>query len=252
MASAVVEADKVISVAKLKTHGLTRYTGAVKNLYGTIVGLNKGQMHLRVQESSEFGQMLVDLYGVVKPVLSVVDGVVGMEGEGPRNGSPRQVGVIIAGASGFAVDAVGAAIIGLAPEQVPYLKAARGLGLIKDGLDWIDLRGLSLDEARVPGFRLGAVSLDSNLVPKWASTLLRNRLTARPVVNTETCIGCNICGQACPPQTIAMRDKKAVINDKNCIRCYCCHEMCPQGAITLKTGWLVGKLTGADRASHGK
>jgi uncharacterized protein (DUF362 family)/NAD-dependent dihydropyrimidine dehydrogenase PreA subunit len=241
LAEAVLRADAVISAAKLKTHALTRYTGAVKNLFGCIPGKLKPEMHLRMGEIEKFAGYLVDVYLTVNPVLSVVDGVVAMEGNGPRNGVPRKVGVLLAGMDGVAVDTVAASIIGIDPFSVPTILNAHQRGVGCGDLRSIEVIGASLNDARIHGFKTvaGSSSALKNL-PPFLKSLLREQLTAKPVINVQSCIGCAVCLEMCPANAITM-DKTAVISRHSCIRCYCCQELCPAGAITLSRRGL-GRL----------
>jgi uncharacterized protein (DUF362 family)/NAD-dependent dihydropyrimidine dehydrogenase PreA subunit len=241
IASAVIEADFVISAAKLKTHALMRYTGAVKNLYGCVPGRIKAQMHLRMEKTEAFAGMLVDLYASISPVLSVVDGIVAMEGNGPRSGTPRQVGVLIAGRDGVAVDAVACSVVGIDPFSVLTTRLAHERGIGCGDLKEIRIIGTALQDVRVSGFKTvsGSASTTKNLPPFWQK-LLREQLTARPHINSKDCTGCAICSEVCPAGAIVVPDK-ADIKYESCIRCYCCQEMCPQGVITLKKKGL-GRL----------
>jgi uncharacterized protein (DUF362 family)/NAD-dependent dihydropyrimidine dehydrogenase PreA subunit len=247
----VRQVEKVISVAKFKTHGLAFYTGAVKNLYGTVAGVEKAHFHLRYQSREEHAGLLVDLYHLIRPVLSLVDAVVGMEGAGPQNGSPRPVGLLLAGADGLAVDAVGASLMGLELGRFPLLQAAALVGERVD-LDRVEVVGVPLAEARVPGFVLPETAqegrapfrslFDLQRLPPGLRSWLRRQLTARPVVVPELCLGCGICRESCPAQAIAVNARRAAIADERCIRCYCCQEMCPQAAIALRHGPLARRV----------
>ena len=240
LAEAVVAADKVISLAKMKTHALTLYTGAVKNLYGTIVGMEKSRLHFTYQTPTEFARLLVDLYGAVRPVLSLVDGVVAMEGEGPRGGPLRRGNLLLAGDDAMAVDAVAATTMGLAPKMVPFLAEAAAQGLVSLDLSGIEMAGLTLEEARIPGFVLLPAPRKTNF-PRWLDDFARKHLTARPVIIPELCQACNICAKNCPAQAVHMERGHAVIDSSQCIRCYCCQEVCPQGAVKLRRS-LIGSL----------
>lgn len=241
LAEAVLRADAVISAAKLKTHALTRYTGAVKNLFGCMPGKLKPEMHLRMEEIDQFAGFLVDVYLTVNPVLSVVDGIVAMEGNGPRNGNPCKVGVLLAGKDGVAVDAVAASVIGIDPFSVPIILDAHQRKVGCGDLGSIEIIGTTLNEVRIRGFKTvpGSSSALKNL-PPFLKYLLRAQLTARPVVNVQSCKRCAVCRELCPAKAITM-EKAAVINRHNCIRCYCCQELCPEGSITLERRGL-GRL----------
>lgn len=245
LAEAVTQADKVISVGKFKTHGLAFYTGAVKNLYGTVAGLEKARFHLRYQTRDEHAGLLVDLYRLVKPVFSLIDAVVGMEGAGPQHGTPRQVGLLLAGVDGLAVDAVGAHLMGFDPQQVPLMRAAAAAGCGVD-LAKVEIVGVPLAEARVAGYALPETAGEgpADRVPPWLRRWGRRHLSARPTVVPELCLGCGICRESCPAGAITVANRRAAIADEKCIRCYCCQEMCPQAAIVLRHGPLARLLRG--------
>ncbi len=228
--------DKVISLAKMKTHTFMGMTGATKNLFGCIVGVQKAQFHLRTQQRRDFAGMLVDLALLVKPALSIVDGVTGMEGNGPRNGRPIQAGVILAGANPFAVDIVMAEMMGLNPAELPVASLSLELGLTP-ALDSIDLVGEAqhIRHQFIPPRSMQ--SLEDRL-PAWFAKGARSQLTARPMVQ-KNCIGCGRCVAHCPPQAMRLAGGVAQIDDAKCIRCYCCQELCPANAIQLQSGLLL-------------
>ena len=129
---AVLDADILVSLPKFKTHALTQITGAIKNMFGILVGGEKGRMHAVTGSYRNFAEALVDIYQIRLPDLVIMDAVVGMEGNGPSSGDLRQVGKIIASDDGVAVDAVMATMMGKRPEKIHMLKVAgqRGIGEI--------------------------------------------------------------------------------------------------------------------------
>lgn len=241
---AVIDADVIINVPKLKTHGLTSYTGGVKNLFGCIPGKNKAQFHLRMPNHLDFSAMLVDLYTLVKPQLILMDGVIGMEGAGPRNGKPRKIGALLASTSSVALDFVAASIIGMNPLDVPTTKAALSRGIDVHSSDDITIAGAALDGFIIKNFAHTSAFTSLSSMPRPLMSFLQNRLVAKPHIG-DKCIGCGICKESCPPQVIKLENKKAVISYDKCIRCYCCQELCPHDAIELKKGklgqWLFKK-----------
>jgi len=235
------EADVVIALPKLKTHGLTTVTGATKILFGLVPGLTKSGYHAKLADVNRFCDMLLDVVACVRPALFVMDGVLGMEGNGPSlGGSPRQVGVLLASQDGVAMDAVVCRIIGLAPDRLPLFRAAarRGWWPAK-----VTVAGPPVAEVAVPDFRLpdttqAAVRRDGR---GWLSQLAVHALTPRPLPQRDRCTACRTCVRICPQQAIAIVDRLAVVDDARCIRCYCCHEVCPEAAMGLEFSRL-GRL----------
>ena len=234
------EADAIINFAKLKTHGMMGYSGAVKNLFGTIPGTLKLEYHFSHPDAARFADMLVDLNEFWKCRLSFVDAVIGMEGNGPTAGVPRAVGVLLASPSPYALDAVAAALMGLDAGRVPTVQAAaaRGLGPADATLCEVDP---AVWDYRVPDFKLietGSVDEFQHLLPGWlgrlAGGLAPRLLTSRPAVKGGECIGCEKCKNVCPAHAITMKKKRPVIDRGACIRCFCCQEFCPVGAMKVK------------------
>ncbi|NOX45315.1 MAG: DUF362 domain-containing protein [Caldiserica bacterium] len=234
IAKAVLEADVVVDLPKLKTHALTRFTGAVKNLYGIIpAGLRK-RLHGDHPEPDEFCRVLVDILRVARPALTVMDAVVAMEGAGPANGTPRDLGLVIAGADAVAVDAVAQMIIGLDPLGVGTTRSAhaRGLG-IGDPAE-IEVVGEGIATVRPEGFRFPpAVGEFMGRLPPALIRWIVGHLQARPVVTRGRCVSCGACVRACPVGAVNLRGEAARIDRRSCIRCMCCHEACRYGAIEL-------------------
>lgn len=237
----VHEADFIIDLPKIKTHVMTGMSCAVKNLFGTIPGLQKAELHMRFPEKADFGEMLVDLCETVKPDLVIADGVLAMEGDGPAGGVPRALGLVLGGEDPYTLDLAVCRLMGLAPERVPYLAAAQARGLCPAALDETLLQGDVQAAAPVKDFRLpaagGADVSFAHKAPRFlrrAAPAVEQWLAPRPKIERSRCIGCGKCAEICPGHTIAVRDKKAHIDPKHCIRCFCCHEMCPVKAIAVK------------------
>ncbi|NLM96899.1 MAG: DUF362 domain-containing protein [Halanaerobiaceae bacterium] len=239
----VTDAELVINLAKLKTHGLTMMTGAVKNLFGTVPGLLKAEYHLKMPRLADFSEMLVELALCVNPVLNIVDGIWGMEGEGPSAGRIRQFSYLFAGSSAFAVDTVLAYFLGINPvNRAPVIDAARKRGLCSS-MEEIRLIG---DELIPPGdVEIPLPVENSNLIdrrlPEGVSRILEPLLKPRPVFLPEKCTGCRVCYQSCPPQAIRMNHQKAEVVLDECIRCFCCQELCKYQAVKIKRP-LLGKI----------
>lgn len=233
----VQEADVLISLPKLKTHGLTLFTGGIKNNFGCVTGLNKAKMHLRAQDPETFSQMLVDLLGIVRPELTVMDAVVGMEGNGPSNGTPRQVNAILASCDPVALDAAACKMIGIDPFMVPSTRLAHEQGMGTGDISHIDVSGEDMKDMQIEDFKLPSGTA-SFFRARGLMRFLRSMLVAKPELVRQQCKKCYICMEHCPSGAISKKEDYPSFDHKKCIRCYCCQELCPGNAIELKTPFL--------------
>lgn len=232
------EADVIINLPKLKTHGMTVLTGAVKNLFGCVPGKRKVQWHFNTGVNHDlFMRMLIELCGLLRPALTVMDAVVGMEGNGPGSGDPRRIGAVLAGTDPVAVDAVSARLVGVDPATLPLLRAAAAAGFGQPHAEEIDVLGDAVADLAVRGFRLPPRAHLEWKIPEWARRSLKNAFTTRPEIGAGACIQCGICQGHCPQGAIEARGDGLRIRYRDCIRCFCCQEFCPQGAITVGRGW---------------
>ncbi len=235
------DADAIISVCKMKTHALTKITGAVKNQYGCIFSGNKALGHAKYPNAKAFSQMLVDINNYLKPRLFIMDGIIAMEGNGPGSGDPTPMRVLLVSKDPVALDSVFARLVNLNPLLVPTIVAGekQGLGNSKySDISIITPDGeISADEAFSkygnPNFN---VDRKKREFWKLSSLFAKHRQPKhKPVANLDKCIGCGICQEACPVDGKAVHSghgKKAEYDYTKCIRCYCCQEMCPEKAIT--------------------
>ncbi|MEE1224755.1 MAG: DUF362 domain-containing protein [Clostridia bacterium] len=241
----ILEADVIISLPKLKTHAMTSYTGAVKNLFGVIPGTYKAEMHFRLDERKAFCSMLVDLYECVKPTLSIMDGIWAMEGNGPTSGQNRHVGLVLASANGHALDMMACKIIDYKPHEVDTVYEAINRDLCEKNPDNIEVLGEDIDTLIIKDFvkpqsHFNLLKLIS--LPAALNGALVNALASRPQMYHDKCIGCGECMRCCPPKAITMVSKKEgkrpVIDNNKCIKCFCCQELCPKQAVGIKRPML--------------
>lgn len=248
--SPLLRVDGLINLAKFKTHTFMIFTGATKNLFGVIPGLNKVAYHGKFTERDRFAGMLLDVAGFVQPRLNLVDGIVAMEGKGPgTGGTPRPLGLLLAGTDPVAVDVACCRIAGIDTAAVPVLTVAAERGLWSGRQADIDTLGVRVVDLQVKDFvfplkNVGSLGVSGSL-ERVGRSLLRGGFSPRPRPQVGPCTLCGSCEQACPGQAITL-DKKAKVakvDDSKCIRCYCCHEVCPSAAIELQ-------FTGLGRAMH--
>jgi ferredoxin len=248
IARSALSAGFIVNLPKLKTHGLTGMTGALKNMFGVIPGNRKAEFHLRHPDPVSFSRMLVDLNALMKAPLAVMDAVQAMEGNGPSGGKIVEVGLLIVSRDPVAMDAVACRIMGMDPMSLPLIALAEKAGLGAALEDRIELRGAGSRPARRRAFERAGRSPGS-AVPPFLLRFAKRIAVARPVIDPGRCARCGQCIKACPskPPGLGRQDSTGVprYNYGACIRCYCCQEICPEGAISLKTPLLGRALTGA-------
>lgn len=253
IAKAAYEADRIITLPKLKTHGMAYYTGAVKNQFGCVPGTQKATWHTRMPNANNFCKMLLDLNTVIDTDFAILDGIVAMQGNGPKNGEPYNLNAIIMGSSMTAVDSVGVRLIGYDdPLEIPVLKEAYdykwGAVLPED----IDVVGEKIETLKAKNFKLCRKGGNFYFVNPTVTKFLRGMIAPYPSLINNKCIGCMRCEDVCP------ENPKAIVEINNngrtipswkmdqCIRCFCCQELCPAGAIEVKYNRL-GKILKMDR-----
>jgi uncharacterized protein (DUF362 family)/Pyruvate/2-oxoacid:ferredoxin oxidoreductase delta subunit len=235
--------DAVINLPKLKTHGLTLFTGAVKNCFGLLPGFQKANLHKAAPKVDAFSEILVDIYSHVKPVLNIMDGVVGLEGNGPSsNGSARKVGLILASHDAVALDAVASRIIGFKGGDIATTNIAHEKGLGEGKYENIRLCGPPLTDISIADYKLPSNSL-LRIVPSWLAEFAGRFFWVHPKAIAANCQQCGICIENCPMKCMTPdADGVPMINHDACINCLCCDESCPHDAIIQELSWLAKKL----------
>jgi uncharacterized protein (DUF362 family)/NAD-dependent dihydropyrimidine dehydrogenase PreA subunit len=234
----VVDADGVISLCKMKSHALTRITGAVKNQFGCVPGMLKSEFHASLPNAQVFSRMLVDLNLLIKPRLFIMDGIIAMEGNGPRNGTPKKMNVILMSTDPVALDATVCRLVNLDVKLIDTITFGEEFGL---GTANVEILGDPAESSIAPDFKVNREPASTTTGRNGLfSTLVRKYVSQRPVIDPEKCIRCGKCEEICPAQpkalTWANGHKQPPVYDYSlCIRCFCCQETCPHEAITVKT-----------------
>lgn len=236
IAVAVLDADLIVNLPKVKSHGLTTFTGAVKNFYGVLPGYQKAQLHRTYLKPDRFCRMLRALHAALPPSFSIADGVIGMEGDGPANGNPVALGFLAASPDAVALDLALCETLRIDPARVPYLSDTAGA------------------IPSHPFVRVGqAPHVDHFSVPSGSAHLLRripepflrpaaSLIWVRPSFN-DRCVACGRCVAACPVHALQLAPReRPSLSRRHCIACCCCHEVCPAHAIRMRRSPLLRLL----------
>ena len=239
----VLDADLVISIPKFKTHTITVITAAVKNMFGSVVGLYKAECHSRAPKEGDFSKIMAKVFSITKPGLNVVDGIIAMEGDGPSSGVIRRMNLIMAGTDAVAIDACIAKIIGLKPLDVLVTKEAFNMGLGEAHPEHIQTVGDDINDFITKDFKLPQTT-PLKFLPKGIINILAALIKFKPYIDNGLCKRCNLCKVACPVNCITIKKDYCGIDYKKCVRCLCCQEVCPYKAICIKRNILTKMIWG--------
>lgn len=235
IARPIVEADRLINLPKVKTHVLTTLTCGVKNLYGILPGYLKAQLHKDYPKPAAFGELLRAIHAAMPPCLTLADGVVGMHGEGPSNGTPIPLGFLAASTDAVALDLCLCRLLGIPPAAVPYLDRESRSEAYRD----IQTVGDAPERFRPTAFKLPR-TLPTRMIPDALVRAVAPLAWIRPIFNAA-CIRCGRCVDACPVQALDLprQAPRPRLTGSRCIGCCCCHEICPAKAIEMRASLLL-------------
>jgi len=228
----VFDADFIINLPKLKTHESMMLTLGVKNLFGCIIGLRKPDWHFRTGVDRDyFAHLLVLIHNTVNPYMSILDGILALEGEGPgRGGTPRELGYILGSKNAFALDLAVCNMVGLDSNQLYTCKAAARMGFIQDEPE-IDGEMPLFNNFKMPKI------IPLVFGPKPLQGFIRKHFIRKPAVKKSICRLCEKCCNFCPTHAIERIKDGLIFKYENCIRCFCCLEICPEGALKSKNSF---------------
>jgi len=241
LAKPVIDSDVIINLAKLKTHTLTLMTCAVKNMFGSIPGFRKGEYHKEAPKPKDFARVIVDVFSLTKPQLTLVDAIVCMDGDGPSAGNPKYAGLLLSSTDAVALDIVTAKIMGFKDGEIDTTTIAQERGLGPKSFDQIEIRGENLNDLPLPKFELPSNRF-LKMIPEFLVKLVAPLVWVRPNILDGKCINCNICVENCPTKSIHEGKKRPCFDYTNCINCMCCHELCPHQAVYLEKSRLAKRI----------
>jgi len=241
IAKAISEVDVIINLCKMKTHSLTLFTGAIKNMFGIVPGVRKGEFHKEAPKVKEFSEILVDIFETVRPQINIMDAVVSMEGNGPSSGTPKQVGFIITSTDAVALDSVAASLMGFNHGEILTTQIAHSRGLGQHDLDKIEFRGININELERRDFQLPSNRF-IQFIPEFLMKLVGQLIWIRPKAIAPKCERCGLCIKNCPVNAMTAKDGIPEIDYNQCIKCFCCDEICPHNAIEQQISWLAKKI----------
>jgi Pyruvate/2-oxoacid:ferredoxin oxidoreductase delta subunit len=187
--------------------------------------------------------MLVCLDLYIRPRLYIVDGIIAMQGNGPRGGDPVNMNVLLFSKDPVALEAVICRLIDLNPEFVPTMIPAQEWGLGTYHFEDIEMLGDPIEPLINKSFNVVRAPV-SPVTSSTTVSFIKNLVSPRPVINVELCNHCGTCVKVCPAQPKAVdwhdgdHKKAPTYKYERCIRCFCCQELCPEHAISVKTPWL--------------
>ncbi len=238
----IFEVDKIINLARLKTHNLMILTLGVKNIFGVVAGRKKAEWHLKAGFNKLlFAQLLLEIYYLVKPHLTIVDGIISMEGNGPSSGDLRHTGLLFAGVDAVNVDRVISHVVGL-EDNLYIIKVARKYNHSPENFSKIKIKGInSIDEIKIKNFKFPpdieritpSLSLPQRIVREFIS---------KPKIINKNCNLCGNCIEVCPVSAIYKLNRSLNIDYSKCVSCFCCQEICSYNAIKIKKSLISNIL----------
>ena len=246
----IVDADYLINLPKLKTHTLTYFSGAQKNLFGLIYGLQKSSWHVKAPTPLDFAYVICDLYGAIKEnyeeghIINLCDGIIALEGEGPStSGSPKQASIILASNDCISLDQVAIKLAKLNKDKYIIGKIAGEVNLGEANLDNINIIGDDINLFKEVSLREPDQGISSKAMKFLKHKAIRNICLEHPKVNKELCVRCGECAKMCSSHALTIeKGEYPHLTSSKCIRCWCCQEVCPHHAIQKSKRPIIGKI----------
>ena len=246
ISKAIFDCDGIINLPKLKTHSLMAFTAGIKNLYGCIPGLLKVEYHKYASKTSDFADLLLDIYKFLKPKIrfTLIDAIAAMDGNGPSAGNVKNLNFIAASSETEMLDAF---VLCLLDYDLSKHHIFKKLNISKRLVGKSEFVGDSLENFFIAGFNFPKTAL-YGVLPNFIVKMLGSLLWIKPEIDNNVCRKCFICGKICPMKAISVYKNESLHIDKEkCISCFCCHEMCPHKAIEFKKSFCAKLFIQDDR-----
>lgn len=229
ISSDILDCDILISCPKLKTHLLTIFTIAIKNIFGILVGNQKSLLHYQFPSPIEFSKALLSIYEIRKPDLTIVDGIIAMEGNGPSNGNLKELNTIIVGDNDYLLEwAIIGNLLNIPPLSIPYLSIAKKRNLFNENELIIEGNYKRIKDFKLPYRRL------NNFIWKNIIKIVYHPLRYKRIkIDKNMCKLCLECVKICPNNSLRLEKKEIKYNKSLCISCFCCYEVCTYSAIKV-------------------
>jgi uncharacterized protein (DUF362 family)/ferredoxin len=262
VASICLEADFIVCLPKIKTHAEVGMSLACKLLVGCVVGQDKKRVHDNLVPN------ILRLNEIIRPDLYLVDGLIAMEGNGPGDGHPRRLDLLIAGDDPFQVDLAGSRLVGFELDEIPYLRLAYDKGHISTE-DWQTAQAIEplayieKPPPRKVATRILGHNIFTNLRditrPLHSAMVVQRFLYHTGIIqdvyevkdahlapltlDREMCTECDSCLSFCPVE-LPITASDFEFNAGKCVECLACALVCPEGAIPLTgdLGYLAAHL----------
>lgn len=247
----VRDVDVTINAASCRSHSGVVLSGAIKNMFGTVLGGRRYRVHQMFPDPSDFAEVLVDIFRIINPALSFVDMTTVRAGHGTEGDAIHPVGLLLGGADAASIDTVAAEAIGYAP--LPLWTSFHGarVGLGRSCVDEICVKGRAWETfvRKALPWPVRPVPFDESAYDRVSRWLNHTILRPRPVIASEACTGCGKCSERCPARAIApTADGRFRIDHRACADCNCCVVLCETAAVRptfVGLGRIARGLTGS-------
>ncbi|MDD2524153.1 MAG: DUF362 domain-containing protein [Endomicrobiia bacterium] len=245
MTKALIDCDGIINIPKLKTHTFMGFTCGIKNFYGCIPGARKIEYHKLAPTQQDFSYLLSEIYRMLKEkvLFTLVDGVIGLEGNGPSlHGEKRKFSIIAGSYDTVTLDTFILNAFGV--KNNVFLKPLKEKQLGNTDLHNIIFVGDKLTKFDFNNIKFPVTRI-LNMIPRWLAVCIGKYIGKlfwlKPSVDKEKCVVCLQCVRSCPVKAISIIEGsiKPFVNRDKCISCFCCHELCTHKAINIDESFLA-------------